>query len=195
MLMTVGTMAQNTVKCYIDDFSIAPGEKKTIAMNLTNPDNKYCAFQFDLQLPDGIAVDYNEQKGKFEASLAAVRNASNHGLSMSKIDNSTYRFVCFSTANNNLKGTDGALVEITLVASADAAKGEMTGNILNAKFTPKSGKSTVFGSIPFKVISTTDIKSVKAGVDANAPVYNLAGQKVNKNFKGVVIQNGKKVVK
>jgi hypothetical protein len=36
---------------------------------------------------------------------------------------------------------------------------------------------------------------VKAGVDANAPVYNLAGQKVNKNFKGVVIQNGKKMVK
>lgn len=30
--------------------------------------------------------------------------------------------------------------------------------------------------------------------DANAPIYNLAGQRVSKNYKGVVIVNGKKVV-
>ena len=28
----------------------------------------------------------------------------------------------------------------------------------------------------------------------NAPIYNLAGQQVNKNYKGIVIQNGKKFV-
>ncbi len=31
--------------------------------------------------------------------------------------------------------------------------------------------------------------------DANAPMYNLAGQRVNKSYKGVVIVNGKKVVR
>lgn len=31
-------------------------------------------------------------------------------------------------------------------------------------------------------------------VNANAPIYNLAGQKVSKSYKGVVIQNGKKFV-
>ena len=30
--------------------------------------------------------------------------------------------------------------------------------------------------------------------DENAPVYNLAGQRVNKNYKGVVIQNGRKMI-
>ena len=30
--------------------------------------------------------------------------------------------------------------------------------------------------------------------DANAPVYNLAGQRVSKNTKGILIQNGKKFV-
>ena len=29
-------------------------------------------------------------------------------------------------------------------------------------------------------------------MNANAPMYNLAGQRVSKNYKGVVIQNGKK---
>ena len=31
--------------------------------------------------------------------------------------------------------------------------------------------------------------------DANAPIYNLAGQRVSSNFKGIAIQNGKKFVK
>jgi len=41
----------------------------------------------------------------------------------------------------------------------------------------------------------TAISTVKAAAEsADAPIYNLAGQKVDKSFKGVVIQNGKKVV-
>lgn len=42
----------------------------------------------------------------------------------------------------------------------------------------------------------TNISSavVASKVKTNAPIYNLAGQKVNKSYKGVVIQNGKKFV-
>ena len=34
----------------------------------------------------------------------------------------------------------------------------------------------------------------KLQVNENAPIYNLAGQQVSKNYKGVVIQNGKKFI-
>lgn len=41
----------------------------------------------------------------------------------------------------------------------------------------------------------TGVKAVKvAEEDANAPIYNLAGQKVEKSQKGILIQNGKKFV-
>lgn len=40
-------------------------------------------------------------------------------------------------------------------------------------------------------ISSTVVASKE---NTNAPIYNLAGQKVNKSYKGVVIQNGKKFV-
>ena len=30
--------------------------------------------------------------------------------------------------------------------------------------------------------------------DANAPMYNLAGQRVGKSYKGIVVVNGKKVL-
>lgn len=39
------------------------------------------------------------------------------------------------------------------------------------------------------------INDIKNDVDKNAPSYNLAGQRVDDNYKGVVIKNGKKVVK
>ncbi len=42
---------------------------------------------------------------------------------------------------------------------------------------------------------TTSIKDIKAtSFEENAPMYNLAGQRVANNFKGVVIQNGKKFI-
>ena len=44
--------------------------------------------------------------------------------------------------------------------------------------------------------TTTGIANVEANdnLDANAPMYNLAGQRVNKSYKGVVIVNGKKML-
>ena len=40
----------------------------------------------------------------------------------------------------------------------------------------------------------TGIEAVKANQLANGAIFNLAGQKVNANYKGVVIQNGKKFI-
>ncbi len=43
---------------------------------------------------------------------------------------------------------------------------------------------------------TTGIDAVNADmIDENAPMFNTAGQRVQKSFKGVVIQNGKKFIK
>lgn len=41
-------------------------------------------------------------------------------------------------------------------------------------------------------INTDAIESVKVSTEVNAPMYNLAGQRVGKDYKGLVIQNGKK---
>ena len=50
-------------------------------------------------------------------------------------------------------------------------------------------------AFPFNGELTT-IKGISADqLDADAPLYNLAGQRVGKDYKGIVIQNGKKFVK
>ncbi len=53
--------------------------------------------------------------------------------------------------------------------------------------------SSVFELLPTKAPElTTGINGVVADeVNADAPVYNLAGQRVNKNVKGILIKNGK----
>ena len=49
-------------------------------------------------------------------------------------------------------------------------------------------------SVP-TLVTTTGISSVENKVEkADAPVYNLAGQLVGKDYKGLVIKNGKKFV-
>ncbi len=57
----------------------------------------------------------------------------------------------------------------------------------------------VGGSVPTEVTpelpDPTGIKAINTVAnDTNAPIFNLAGQKVSKSYKGVMIQNGKKFV-
>jgi hypothetical protein len=51
-----------------------------------------------------------------------------------------------------------------------------------------------FQPIEIKEATSTNISTIKANTDVNAPVYNLAGQQVEKSYKGLVIKNGKKVI-
>lgn len=58
-----------------------------------------------------------------------------------------------------------------------------------------NGNSAKFYSLGDHSGSTTGITSVKnEAVGNNAPMYNLAGQLVDKGYKGIVIKNGKKIV-
>lgn len=49
-----------------------------------------------------------------------------------------------------------------------------------------------FGGFEFTAGGTEGINDITTDVDKNAPKYNLAGQCVDNNYKGVVIKNGKK---
>jgi len=64
------------------------------------------------------------------------------------------------------------------------------------KMTRNSSGTNIFMT---KVVMTSEhsagINTLKADANLNAPIYNLAGQKVSKSYKGVVIQNGNKFVK
>ena len=64
---------------------------------------------------------------------------------------------------------------------------------LNVVTFTNTGEQACF-VIELDVTDTSSIQAVKAEAE-NAPAYNLAGQKVAEGYKGIVIKNGKKVLK
>ena len=51
------------------------------------------------------------------------------------------------------------------------------------------------GTLAIEKKEVDGVSSVKADEQPNSATYNLAGQKVNAQYKGIVIRNGRKVVK
>lgn len=74
------------------------------------------------------------------------------------------------------------------VAAGDAICGEKTFYIFRA-----TGKSTYFNTFKITRSGSTGINTVKAA-ENNSAIYNIAGQKVANDFKGLVIKNGKKMI-
>ena len=72
-----------------------------------------------------------------------------------------------------------------------------TGTQLNKITFNNAGKQLCY-VIKIDIITgaeTTGINTINATtIDLNAPAYNLAGQKVSENYKGVVIKNGRKMI-
>ena len=57
-------------------------------------------------------------------------------------------------------------------------------------------KKAFLRSVTITTVSAAGIKNIQTiEVNEKAPIYNLAGQRVSKDYKGVVIQNGKKFVR
>ena len=79
----------------------------------------------------------------------------------------------------------------TKVAITDGEGYDVTGILVTAKL---SG-NVVNELAPISAPVPTGINNITTeAADADAPVYNLSGQRVGKNAKGVLIKNGKKYV-
>ena len=94
----------------------------------------------------------------------------------------------------------GNSVENGTLAESTEGSGKNTYHFQNWSGSSKKVVLNVKKAYLRKVIVTTTtsagIETVRAiELNANSPIYNLAGQRVGKDYKGVVIQNGKKFIK
>jgi len=90
-------------------------------------------------------------------------------------------------ANGN-KIVDENIVKVNDVV---VVQGKLQKYVKNSEVTPEVAQN---GKILTVNGTSTNINTIKANTDVNAPVYNLAGQQVEKSYKGLVIKNGKKVI-
>lgn len=196
-LASICCMSQTSDKVYVDDFNIEQKGQQNITVNLDNPYNVFCAFQFDMYLPEGISVALKES-GELDASLNVQRKKANHSLSVERIKNGYYRFVCFSMTNSAFSGQKGPIVDIKVKTDGSLSDGEtVTGSIENVILTKNNGQDFKPGKTTFNinVMSETGIDQIK-GIGGETEVYDLNGNRIYdvKNLKtGFYIINGRKI--
>ncbi len=100
----------------VSDVSLSPGTTSELTIGLNNA-TPYTAFQFDLEVPEGVTV-VTDEKGSLEASLDDARK-DDHVLAAAKVGDNLYRFLCYSLTNADLKETAGTVIHVQLSAAAD----------------------------------------------------------------------------
>ena len=132
-----------------------------------------------------IAWPIRIQTGNAEAASGG----SGTGALVFKVFAEAENYFCFATGSK--MNTCGFIfVEGNTLPNVSVYAPERTpeeGDVIPAKTVVITGSAT--GGIDN---IATDVKV--AELDWNAPVYNVMGQKVSKNFKGIAIQNGAKFV-
>ena len=143
----------------------------------------------------------NEVKGVVPAGVAVLlKGKANTDYALTKADG-------WQNVTSDLKMSDGTITSTTSVnvyglATVDDQDGfykASAGKTIPAKCAylevANSANTAKFYSLGDHSGSTTGITSVKnEAAGNNAPMYNLAGQLVDKGYKGIVIKNGKKIV-
>lgn len=146
-LCSTMTWADDAFAFSIDDFTIAAGEKKIIEVKLTN-DIPVCAFQFDLELPEGVSITAkangslnviatNRLKAYDEIEDAYVPV---HTIVSSLQENGLYRVMAYAMPSTDINGpSGGAVVKIQIEASDQVSTGSITPKITNMELTEKDG--------------------------------------------------------
>lgn len=146
MLTLVGMASADNLA--IEKCTVSKGGTKRIAIELKNPNKQYEAFQFDLVLPEGVSIAKNGNS--FMASLNGNRK-EDHSLSVKLQENKSYRLMSYSLNDMAYKGTDGALVYVTLEASADLSLGDKDATIKSQVFTDITGEVSKWADTSFKI--------------------------------------------
>ena len=156
----------------------------------------YCKMTQSWWTTDGAAIGiycYNSSAAK-NANWPGVRMtavAGETGLWYADVDVTTYTSVIFTRVNGTGTIADWNAQTKDLTIPTDGTNC-FTITTATAAWTDKNNKCSGEWST-YTPGPTTDNTTVTV-FDANAPIYNLLGVQVDSNYKGVVIQNGKKFI-
>ena len=193
MLLTRSTSGPTTDRMFAGNIQMSPGETKQLTVSLDNTGD-YCSFQFDLILPEGITVPYDEENEMYMADIVPGRFTKTHSLGSNLLKSNRFRVIVYSIANKSIKGTSGTVVNITLKADDKLAIGDYTLKLENItladigenEYYPSNSESTVN-------VVASGIKSVLMDGSSDK-IYDLQGRRVNTVKKGIYIVNGKKLI-
>ena len=108
----------------------------------------------------------------------------------------SYNLPASADATESQVMTTNAKGEAIIPADGAKSNGTVTFNVAANGTYYVFAAGTKMGFFGFKYTVADGINNIatETEANANAPIYNLAGEEVSKDFKGVCIQNGKKFI-
>lgn len=187
-LAFVSTMAMAQAKLTAEPLNVVPGEDFTLPVYMTS-DNLASTITMTIKGSEGLSItkvlrgESLKQKNEDEEYYYDAPDfwASNGTL-------------LISTMSQTATVPDGEFIKIVGTNSDPTFTG---GTITISKICIVNKAADQLNT---EETMTVDVTAVTTGINGvknveekvNAPMYNLAGQRVNANAKGIVIQNGKK---
>ena len=204
MLCGVAAMAQNPTgqfdnELYAEDVKLDKGETSfELPICMRNAEeNVVTAVSFRIGLPEGITHTLNK-KGKMVDAVVDEDRMEEHKPMWMATDAGDYMLNLYDAKSGTFYETEGPICYVPLTVAEDVAAvdGTYAIKIYAISLAAPGAVSLPTNEDGFEVTVTigegTGINSINAN-DSNAPIYNVAGQRVSKAQKGVFIQNGKKV--
>ena len=189
----------------IDDVKAFPdGKTKSyveVLLNESEPGAVITAAMFRLALPEGVSIArvYSEDDEEYVDDITWPAAKSKHQVNAMATENTNeIQYSAAGTSGVFFKTSTRVLCRIGIIVSEDVEEGEyeMKSSKINFTYYNEEGESKPMFQDDFTakliVARSVSINSINAD-DVNAPIYNVAGQRVSKTQKGIFIQNGKKI--
>ncbi len=186
------TITGNSSKTWSKGSTITVDETEYLTIKLSN------GAQNTITAPEGVTFNKVTFYSyiNIKAAASEVRDSWWKEVNGTTYDTAESQGGIFKSCNQNafddgvIPGSDG------LVGLDQPDKREFIFDTpVNTMTFTNKGEQVGFIMVLETVDTTTGISNVSSqSIDLNGPVYNLAGQRVSKSYKGVVISNGKKYV-
>ena len=197
MLVLAGTVSAQSFSITFADVNVENGAGKLVA-SMTK-DMTVAGWQMYLYLPEGVEIaqvyDEDEEEYVADITLSSTFHKAKHSCSVKKTADGAMMLICSGgTETVALKSaTEGELCTIGLTV-ADGVTSQAVA-VKNVAVSDDQGVQSNQADTTFQlIIGSTGIVNIENDAVNGGVFYNLAGQKVSNAQKGVLIQNGKKIV-
>ena len=202
MIAMAASVNAQDITLSVDPITVAVGEEAEVVINYEGS-QPYANIQFDFTLPEGLSfveqeiINADEEK-ELVYGVKGTALYSSHAL-LYKFQDENNKVLRFLITHNQNKGIKNSGTLFSFKVKADETLAESSEIVVNKiEFSGMdAGQLLKVNPADFTIAVTKGTPTGINGIEANsekAAGFNLAGQKVSANAKGIRIQNGKKVV-
>lgn len=190
----VSAKAEGVNAFYFTDAVVQPGETTNIELCVKNDATNLTCFEAEIQLPKGLSV-LKDEAGNPITTLYRNR-LEGYELLCHVLDSGNLKLLVSSVDAQALDGDEGPLLSFSVRADQTAPRGDSTMETVGESLLVDSEAEAHYSvGVKGNILITDDatgVSELQQPDAADAPVYNLAGQRLGKPQKGINIIGGRK---